>query len=91
MKARHAQGSSANSYEKLWGELDTKMSRTSNQTQRGKLESLSLSWAGRVTMRDFELFDAEFRMIRSDQKFLSEREAGFFLCKEAPEFPPPEG
>ena len=86
MKARHAQGSSANSYEKLWGELDTKMSRTSNQTQRGKLESLSLSWAGRVTMRDFELFDAEFRMIRSDQKFLSEREAAFLYAKKLPNF-----
>jgi hypothetical protein len=37
-------------------------------------------------MKDFELFDAEFRMIRSDQKFLSEREAAFLYAKKLPNF-----
>ena len=37
-------------------------------------------------MKDFELFDSEFRMIRADQKFLSEREAAFLYAKKLPSF-----
>jgi uncharacterized membrane protein YgcG len=37
-------------------------------------------------MKDFELFDSEFKMIRADQKFLSEREAAFLYAKKLPSF-----
>lgn len=86
MKARNAQNPCANNYERLWGELDAKMGRSAAQTQRGKLECLALNWQGRVTMKDFDLFDAEFRLAASDQSYLTQREAAFIYARKLPSF-----
>ena len=86
MRVKASENPSINSYTKLWNELDAKMGRNASQSQRGKLESLQLSWSGRVTMKDFELFDAQFRVVASDQSFLSQREASFAYARKLPHF-----
>ena len=43
MRARASQLPSATCYQKLWEEFSAKMGRNASQSQRGKLESLSLT------------------------------------------------
>lgn len=86
MRARASQLPNTSCYQKLWEEFSAKMGRNASQSQRGKLESLTLSYQGKVTMKDFELFDSEFRLLTSGLNSLSQKEASFAYCRKLPNF-----
>ena len=76
IEARRAENAHM-SYQQIFDEVDLQFSRTVKQTSRAKLQTLTLQWSKgeRITMKDFNSFDAEFRILRADCKGMSDDEA----------------
>ena len=77
IEARRAENAHM-SYQHIFDEVDLPFSRTVKQTNREKLQTLTLqcSKGEIITMKDFNSFDAELRILGADCKGMSDDEAG---------------
>ena len=73
-------------FQVLWNDLDREMSKKASQSSRARLDALELTWQGRVTMKDFKFFDAKFRQMLAEQKYLSQKEASDMYIRKLPSF-----
>ena len=75
-------------FKELFNEIDARFTRNSKQVSRSKLEQLSLKSfnSTRMTMKEFEAFDAEFRLLKTECSDMSEDEAKRLFEKSLPKF-----
>ena len=87
IEAKRAENS-ALSFADIFADVDAKFTKSARNTSRAKLESLSLknSSGGRLNLRDYESFDAEFRILRSECPEIGEDEAKRLYQKALPLF-----
>ena len=65
------------SYAQIFAEVDNQFSRTVRHCSRAKLQNLTLRWVKgeKMSMKDYNSFDAEFRILRADCQETGEEEA----------------
>ena len=75
-------------YQQIFAEIDGRFSKSARQSSRARLESIFLksSYGIRMTMKDFEAFDAEFRLLRSECKEVGDEEAKRLYQRALPTF-----
>ena len=72
----------------IFQEVDVKFTKSARNTSRGKLEQMQLISAvhGKLTMREWENFDADFRILRSECSEIGDEEARRLFQKALPVF-----
>jgi len=87
IEARRAENPNL-TFGEIFKEIDAKFTKSAKNTSRGKLENLCLkSMVGnRLTMRDYENVDAEFRILRSECPEVGNNEAKRLFQSALPTF-----
>ena len=87
IEARRAEDE-ALTYQQIFAEIDARFSKSARQSSRARLETICLkaSYGTRMSMKEFEAFDAEFRLLRSECKEVGDEEARRLYQRALPEF-----
>ena len=87
IEARRAEDDTL-TYQQFFAEIDAHFSKSARQSSRARLESICLksTYGTRMTMKEFEAFDAEFRLLRSECREVGDEEAKRLYQRALPTF-----